>query len=347
MRSFLPTFLFLLIGILSALYLGFGFPYFTPYAADPEQAGLKGQILIRFSHVVAENTPKGRAARLFADLVYERSGGRIKVEVFPNGSLYTDAVEIEELKKGHVEMIAPASANLSGPYPKWGILDLPYLFPDYEALDQALSGPLGQKLLKTMEKENMVGLAFWHNGLKQVTNNVRPLILPEDFKGLHFRIMPSPVIASQFSLFGVKTTGAPFNQVYLLLKSSRLDGEENTISNIYTKRFYTVQKYMTLSNHGYLGYPVFINRSFWERLSKGDQEIIREAMAEATAFQHRLAEQMNQDQLEEIKRSAIAIHVQTPEERAIWAKRLEPLYDEVKRSLGKEWAAEIEKLRGK
>lgn len=347
MRSFFPIFLFLLIGVLSAIYLGFGSSIFTPYAADPEQEGLEGQILIRFSHVVAENTPKGRAARLFADLVNERSGGRIKVEVFPNGSLYTDAVELDELKKGHVEMIAPASANLSERYPEWEMLDLPYLFSDYRVMDEALSGSLGVKLLKGMEKEGMVGFSFWHNGLKQVTNQVRPILTPEDFKGLRFRIMPSPMIAEQFSLLGVQTTGAPFNQVYLLLKSGQLDGEENTISNIYTKRFYTVQKYMTISNHGYLGYPVFMNRHFWESLPKEDQQIIRDAMKEATAFQHKLAEQMNREQMKEIEASGILIHKQSEAEKKEWANRFKPLYEKAERELGKEWAAEIEKLRNR
>lgn len=345
MRAFWSILLFLLIGILSAFYLGFGYTFFKPYPIDPEQQGLKGQILIRFSHVVAENTPKGRAARLFADLVNKRSGGRIKVEVFPNGSLYTDAVELDELKKGHVEMIAPASANLSARYPEWGILDLPYLFSDYQMMDEALSGALGQELLKGMEKEGMVGLAFWHNGLKQITNNVRPILLPEDFKGLHFRIMPSPVIAEQFSLLGVKTTEAPFNQVYLLLKSRQLDGEENTISNIYTKRFYTVQKYLTISNHGYLGYPVFINRTFWESLSPGDQQLIRDAMKEATTFQHRLAEEMNQAQLKEMASSGIEIHVQTEAERREWERRFEPMVEEMKQKLGPKWAKMIDDLR--
>lgn len=348
MKPLFGIIVFIIIGILTATVLGFGIPSSPPKVYDADQAGLDDRIVIKFSHVVAENTPKGLAAQMFADRVEEKSNGQIQVEVFPNGILYTDGVEIEALQRGDVQIIAPASSKISNMFPAWNLLDLPYAFPNHAAIQEAFEGKIGKQLFKKLEARNIKGLAFWINGFKQVTSNERPLIVPEDFRGQRFRIMPSEVLESQFTKMGVTTEIMSFNEVYRGLETGYLDGQENTISNIYSKRFYTVQKYMTLSNHGIIGYTVLMNGDFWNSLSDEHQDIITEAMNETTRWLSDNAIKMNQAQLERIKKeSPIQIHVQTPEERNLWRKTLRSVYAEYESVIGKNLVEELRKIQNK
>lgn len=349
MKSLIGTLLFLVAGVLTALIVGFGLgPVSLPVAQDEEQEGLDKQIIIKFSHVVAENTPKGIAAQRFADLVEKKSGGKVKVEVFPNGILYTDNTEVNALISGDVQIIAPAFSKLSPMFPEWLVLDLPYAFPGYEAVEEAFSGEIGKRLFQTLERQNIKGMAFWDNGFKQVTSNKQPLIHPDDFVGQRFRIMPSKVIDAQFDRLGVQTKIMNFNDVYQGLSAGYLDGQENTLSNIYSKKFYTVQKYMTISNHGYLGYAVLMNADFWNGLPPNVQQIIEDSMAQATAWLRENAILVNQQQLEYIKeKSEIEIHLQTPEERDLWMNRLAPVYDEYAEVIGPDLIKMVKELQKK
>jgi tripartite ATP-independent transporter DctP family solute receptor len=335
----------LLIGLTTAVSIGFGFQSEAPLAVDEEQTGLDETIIIKFSHVVAENTPKGLAAQLFATLVEQKTNGKVKVEVFPNGGLYTDSSELDAFVNGEIQMIAPASSKLSSLIPEWQVLDLPYAFPNEEAVQQAFHGELGQRLFDLLENKHIKGMAFWDGGFKQVTSNIRPIIQPEDFQGQRFRIMPSKVIESQFERLGVITKMMPFNEVYSGLQTGQLDGQENTISNIYSKKFYTVQKYMTISNHGYIGYTVLMNGPFWNTLSPPIQDQIVEAMDEATNWLHQNALLVNQNQYKQIQKSPIEIHEQTPEEREKWLNMLEPVYASYESSVGSELITMLKKIQ--
>jgi C4-dicarboxylate-binding protein DctP len=347
MKNYIWVLIFVSIGIIVAFMIGFDFqPITDPLAFDDEQDGLDEQIVIKFSHVVAENTPKGLAAQKFAELVHQKTNNKVKVEVFANGILYSDLNEIEALKEGSVQMIAPASSKLSTLFPEWQVLDLPFAFPTYEAVAEAFEGDIGVRLFKLLERESFKGMAFWNNGFKQVTSNQGPLIYPSDFKGQLFRIMPSEVIEAQFDALQARTSKIPFNQTYRHLENHEIDGQENTLSNIYSKKFYEVQQYMTISNHGFLGYAVLMNKDFWNGLPEDIQQRILEAVNETTQWIQEYAVQINQQTLDKIKAdSSIQIHHLTPEEKSNWANHLNPIYTQFEPIIGSELMDEVRKIR--
>ncbi|MGV2621423.1 UNVERIFIED_CONTAM: DctP family TRAP transporter solute-binding subunit [Halobacillus marinus] len=328
MKSFLAIALLLFLGIASALFFGRDFSETAQSLEyDDEQEGLKEAVVINFSHVAAENTPKGMAARKFAELVEERSAGKIKVNVYSNGSLYNDKNEYEALKSGHVQMIAPATSKMTIHFPSWQILDLPFAFRNVSEVKAIYEGATGEALLGELEEDGLKGMTFWYNGFKQITSNKHPLIMPEDFEQMHFRIMPSPVLKAQFEALGASTSELPFNETYNNLEVDFIDGQENTISNIYTKKLYIEQAHMTISNHGYLGYVVLMNEDFWEQLTDSHQQILTETMEETTAWIERHSIEMNDAYLRQMKRDeSIEIHYLTPAEREEWQKAMEAVY---------------------
>ncbi|CAG7615316.1 C4-dicarboxylate-binding periplasmic protein DctP [Paenibacillus solanacearum] len=349
MRPLLSTVLFILAGLAAAAAIGF-YPAFVgePVVQDDEQTGFDKTLVMKFSHVVAENTPKGLAAQKFADLVKEKTSGRVSVEVFPNGVLYTEKDEVDALMRGDIQLIAPAFANISERVPAWELFDLPYAFLSEEAVEEAFAGEIGRILFKKLESSNMAGLAYWSNGFKQMTSNRGPLVRPEDFRGQRFRILPSKVIEAQFTLFGARTIAIPFNDVYRGYETGIADGGENTISNIYTKRFYKVQQYMTISNHGYLGYGVLTNKKYWDKLPESVRKAVKEAIDETSAWANRNAIQMNQAQLDDIRtHSTIQLHLLTSSERAEWMQAWDPLYRQFERTIGRELIEEVRRLQQK
>jgi C4-dicarboxylate-binding protein DctP len=301
---------------------------------DEEQQGLKDQIVIVFSHVVAENTPKGLAAQKFSELVYAKTKGRVKVEVYPNGILYSDSEEIDALKKGKIQMIAPSYTNMTDIVPEWKILDLPFLFRDYDHAKMVLTGPIGQELLPYLDDKNMKGLSFWSNGFKQMTSSVHPLIEPDDFKNQTFRIMPGSVLKRQFQLLGAQPVSTSFTDVFSSLEQHQFDGQENTISNIFSKGYYQFQPYLTISNHGFLGYSVIVNNKFWDAISPDIQEQILIALSETTLWNMEQSKSMNEKQLVELKKHTdLSIYELNSETKSRWMERLQPLYLEVESQL--------------
>jgi C4-dicarboxylate-binding protein DctP len=334
-------------GLALAVYIGYHnlYPQAEP-PYDDDQEGLADQIVFKFSHVVAENTPKGQAAAKFAKLVAEKSNGTIQIVVFPNGSLYSDIEEINALKDGEVQIIAPSTSKLSELSPKWGILDLPFAFSDEKAMQQGIHGTIGKKLLESLHEENIKGLALWSNGFKQITSNTGPITEPDDFKNQTLRIMPSPVIQRQFDLLETETLPGSFNSTFNLIEEGKVDGEENTISNIYSKKFYHVQKHMTISNHGYLGYAVMMDQKVWDRQTASTKRILQEAMAETTAWNDHNAAHINQKQLKLIKESSgIQIHELSQAEKLQWKNKLLPLYEEFGGIIGQDLVKDLLKLQ--
>ncbi|NGQ94919.1 TRAP transporter substrate-binding protein [Brevibacillus sp. SYP-B805] len=346
MRPFVSIGLIVIVGLLAAVLTGFRTDLlFGSRGYDEEQEGLKQRIVIKFSHVVAENTPKGLAAERFAKLVREKTNGRVEVQVFPNGILYSDTTEIPALLDGEIQMIAPAFSMLSNVIPAWSVMDLPYAFRDQQDVEKAFQGEIGKKLFQTLESRNMKGLAFWRNGFKQMTSR-KPIRTLDDFAGQRFRIMQSKVLETQFRTLHATPVSMPFNEVFPNLEKGLADGGENTISNIYSKRLYQVQKYMTISNHGYLGYAVIMNESFWNKLPPDIQAKIMEAMEETTAWNYQTALAMNDSQLKLLKeRTDLQIHVLTPEEKAQWQQALQPVYAAHAEAIGKELMTSLEQLR--
>jgi len=310
---------------------------------DNEQISPEQKLVIKFSHVVAENTPKGMAAQRFARLVQERTGGRVEVQVFPNSTLYADGEEMQALRDGAVQIIAPATSKLAGLFPSWQLLDLPYAFVDTEAVHKTMAGPVGQKLIRSLEEQDLLALAFWDNGFKVLTNNVRPIINPADVRGLKFRVMiNSSVLKEQFKMLGAQPVPTSFNNVYRLLEENKVQGQENTLSNIYSKKFYRVQPYMTVTNHGYMGYVVLVNKKYWYSIPADIRDILHETMAEVTEWERARAAELNELYYKRLRNNdAIKITTLSPRERVAWEKAFYPVYDYLAREIGAELIDEL------
>ncbi|OMP66027.1 DctP family TRAP transporter solute-binding subunit [Domibacillus epiphyticus] len=304
---------------------------------DDEQEGLEKQITIHFSHVVAENTPKGLAAQKFAELVSEKTNGQVQVHIFQNGILYSDDDEYEALQRGDIEMIAPSFSKMIDTVPEWKVLDLPFIFNRNSQVEAVLAGQTSDHLLSMIKDKKVKGLSFWSNGFKQMTSDGTPLLEPEHFRGQTFRVMPGPVIEEQFRLLNARTVVMPFTEVYQGLGTREIDGQENTISNIYSKRLYRVQKHLTISNHGYLAYAVMVNQKFWNGLPEDIQEKIQEAMRETTLWNMKEAAKMNELQLQDIKEnSTIQMYRLTEQQKKEWLQTFQPLYREVEEEVGRD-----------
>ncbi|MDP5276509.1 DctP family TRAP transporter solute-binding subunit [Chengkuizengella axinellae] len=341
--------LFMILFILTLVMIFKLFQSQEKLAFDDEQFGLKDQIVIRFSHVVAENTPKGLAAKYFAELVSQKTSHNVKVEIFANGSLYTDDTEaLHALKQGEIQMMAPATSKLTTSFPEWQLVDLPFVFPSYKAATEAFNGKIGKELFSLLEKENLKGLSFWSNGFKQMTSHIGPIHMPEDLAGQHFRIMPSKIIEEQYNLLNVKTSMLPFNSTYQSLETHTVTGQENTLSNIYSKKFYRVQEHLTISNHGFLGYVVLMNDDFWNQLPMNIQEIIIESMNEASEIIQNKSIELNQQSLKNIKNdSDIQIYELIQTEKDKWIEYLQPVYEQYELEFGNDLTQELYKIHNK
>jgi C4-dicarboxylate-binding protein DctP len=297
---------------------------------------LAAPVVIKFSHVVAVDTPKGQAAEYFKKLVEERSKGDIKVEVYPNSSLYGDREELEALSMNSIQMAAPSFSKFTTFVPQLELFDLPFLFNDNDHLHKVLNGDVGQKLLTMVEKRGMVGLAYWDNGFKQMSAN-KLLIKPEDAAGLKFRIMSSKVLDAQFKAIGANPQVLPFSEVYSALQQRVVDACENPLSNFYTQKFFEVQNNLTLTNHGYLGYMVVTNKIFWKKLTEEQRQIITQAMKDSTEQANKLALEMDIRYMNEIKASGkTKINELTKEQRQAWKAKLMPIYPQFHAAIGKD-----------
>jgi C4-dicarboxylate-binding protein DctP len=296
-----------------------------------------GEIVIKFSHVVAPDTPKGRAAEKFKQLAEQMTKGRVKVEIYPNSQLYKDREEIEALQSGAVQMLAPSMAKF-GPMGarEFELFDLPFLFPDQEVLHRVMDGEVGKKLFAKLDTKGVTGLAYWDNGFKQMSSN-RPMHHVADFAGLKMRIQSSKVLTAQMKALGANPQVMAFSEVYTALQQGVVDGTENPVSNFYTQKMNEVQKHMTMSNHGYLGYAVIVNKTFWDGLPADIRSELTEAMKEATAYERSIAQSDNDDALAKvIAAKTTTVYELTPAEREEWRKALLPVHKEFEDVIGKD-----------
>ena len=307
---------------------------------------LAKEYIIKFSYVVSNNTPKGKAALYFKKRVEELSKGKIKVKLYPNAILGSDKVILRKIKFNTVQMAAPSFSKFTSFIPEFGLFDLPYLFKNEKHLHKVLDGEIGKNLMHKVVKKGYIPLAYWDNGFKQFTDSKRALIYPKDFKGLKFRIMSSKVLLEQFKVLGAVPVILPFSEVYSALQQGIVDGEENTISNIYTKNFYKIQNYMTISNHGYLGYLVVIGDKFWKSLPNDLKLDIKKAIKEATIKERIWAKKLNRKQLKKIKEYAkktkkLKIIYLNFEQKEILAKKLKTIYPKFYDTIGKKLIDEV------
>lgn len=316
---------------------------FAALALSPAQA--VEPVVIKFSHVLAPATPKGKAADKFKELAESYTRGAVKVEVYPNGRLYQDRDEMTALRLGAVQMLAPSLSQL-GPLGvrEFEVFDLPYIFPNKATLYRVMDGDIGKNLLARLEAKDIKGLAYWDNGFKQMSAN-RPLRNVEDFKGLRMRIQSSKVLDAQMRTLGALPQVVVLSEVRDRLENGLVDGAENTLSNIYTQRLHEVQKHLTLSDHSYLGYAVVVNKTFWNGLKPEIRAQLEKAMKEATVYERRIAEEENDHALAQLKAAGTTeIYVLPNEGRRLWQQTLLPVHEQFADVLGRDTIQAIYKI---
>jgi C4-dicarboxylate-binding protein DctP len=304
-------------------------------------------IVIKFSHVVANDTPKGKAAEMFAKKAAELTKGKVKVEVYANSTLYKDKEEMEALQLGAVQMLAPSLAKF-GPLgvKEFEVFDLPFIFSDYEALRRVTNGPVGKQLLSKLEPKGIRGLAYWDNGFKSFSLN-SPIKTPADLKGKKLRIQSSKVLEEQIRSVGGLPQVMAFSEVYQALQTGVVDGTENPISNLYTQKMHEVQKHLTLTDHGYLGYAVIVNKKFWDALPADVRAQLDDAMEQATRYANQIAKVENEASLEAVKKSGkTTVYVPTKEERLAFKKAMMPVHQKMEGRIGKEVIQNVYKDTG-
>ena len=293
-------------------------------------------VKIKFSHVVAENTPKGQMALRFKELVESKLAGKYVVEVYPNSQLFGDGKVLEAMLLGDVQIAAPSLSKFNKYTKKLQVFDLPFLFKDMAAVEKFQSGPKGQELLASMESKGLLGLGYLHNGLKQLSANSE-LRNPGDAKGLKFRIQPSDVLAAQFEAVGALPLKKPFSEVFLLLQTKGIDGQENTWSNIYSKKFFEVQKHITASNHGLIDYLVVTSAEFWNSVPESDRGVLSAAMNDAIAHGNKIAaEKVSSDRMRIEKSGVSKILELNAAERAKWIEAMKPVWAKFADQIGQD-----------
>jgi C4-dicarboxylate-binding protein DctP len=307
-------------------------------------ASAQAPVIIKFSHVVATDTPKGKASEKFKELAEKYTGGKVKVEIYPNSTLYKDKEELEALQLGSVQMLAPSNSKF-GPLGirEFEVFDLPYILPDLKTLRKVTEGPLGLRLLKLLDAKGITGLAYWDNGFKQMSAN-KKLVAPADYQGVKFRIQSSRVLQAQFKSLGSLPQVMAFGEVYQALQTGVVDGQENTWSNIYTQKMHEVQKYITETNHGYIGYVVIVNKKFWDDLPADIRDQLTKAMKEATDFNNTQSQKENEDALAEIRKSGKSEIIKlTPEQDEAMRKAMEAVYKDAAGRIGQPLIDEFQK----
>lgn len=310
-------------------------------------ASAQQPVVIKFSHVVAQDTPKGKAAEFFAKRAGELTKGKVKVEVYANSTLYKDKEEMEALQLGAVQMLAPSLAKF-GPLGvrEFEVFDLPYIFDGYADLHKVTQGPVGKQLLSKLEPKGVTGLAFWDNGFKSFSANT-PIKKPEDLRGKKMRIQSSKVLEEQMREVKSLPQVMAFSEVYQALQTGVVDGTENPHSNLFTQKMHEVQKHMTLTDHGYLGYAVITNKKFWDGLPAEVRTQLDKAMVESTAYANQIAKEENDKALAGVRASGkTEVYTPTAEEKAAFKKALVPVHKKMESRIGAELIQSIYKETG-
>ena len=309
----------------------------------PSRATAQQPIVIKFSHVVTPDTPKGKGSEKFKELAEKYTAGRVKVEVYPNSQLYKDKEEIEALQIGAVQMLAPSTGKFAPTGIKeFEVFDLPYLFPDTAAYLSVANGPVGKALLAKLEVKGIAGLAYWDNGFYMMSAN-RPLKLPTDLRGLKIRISGAKIADMYYRAQGALPQILAFSELYQALQTGVVDGCENSASNYYTQKLYEVQKHISILNHAHLNYVVITNKKFWDGLPADIRPHLDKAMAEATDYTNSIAAKENEDALAAIRAAGKSeIYEPTAAEKQEWRKALTTVYKTAELRIGAETIKELQ-----
>jgi len=293
---------------------------------------------LRFSHVVARETPKGLAANHFSALVAQRSGGRLAIEVFPNGELYGDDDEMQALQLGAVDLVAPSLSKFGRiGLPEFELFDLPFLFDDLSAVRRITQGPLGQQLFQGLTRQGLVGLGYFDNGFKQMSAN-RPLLKPADYVGLRMRVQASRVIAEQMRALGARPVTLAFSETRRALQAGVVDGTENPVSTFSTQPMHQVHTDLSLTQHGYLGYAVVTHQRLWQSLGDADRQLISQALQEALVFANQIADRQNDQALAALRlANTTRIHSLSDSQRLQLRRAVQPVHDALAKRIGGNW----------
>ena len=301
-------------------------------------------IIVKVSHVVAEKAPKGQASLKFKEIAEKLLPGKVEVQVFPSSQLFGDGKEMEALQLGDVQIIAPSLSKFDRYTKKLQVFDLPFLFDNIEAVDRFQQGKEGKALLDSMKSKGIKGLGYWHNGMKQLSTDKDQLKVPADVKGLKFRIQQSDVLEAQFRALGSNPQKMAFSEVYQALQTGVVDGQENTWSNIYSQKFYEVQKTIAETNHGVIDYMVITNAKWWDSLPPDIRKGLQEAMDEATAYGNKLSFDINERDKKLIQEAGKAkIQTLSKEDLAQWKKAMAPVWKKFEPEIGKDLIAAAQK----
>lgn len=294
-------------------------------------------VVIKFSHVTADNTPKGQGALKFKELAEKKLPGKVEVQVFPNSQLFADDQEMDALLLGDIQMLAPSLSKFDRYTKKLQVFDLPFLFNDLDAVNRFRKSPAGVELLNAMRDKGIQGLGYWLNGMKQLSTSKPQLQSPADVKGLKFRIQDSDVLLDQFRALGANPQKMAFSEVYQALQTGVVDGQENTWSNIYTQKFHEVQKSITETNHGVILYMVITTTDWWDSLPEDIRKGLAEAMDEATDYANQLAYEINEQDRQRIVDTGLStIHKLTPDDLTAWRKLMEPVWKKYEADIGRD-----------
>jgi len=319
----------------------------TALAIAAPRAFAQAPIVIKFSHVVAADTPKGNGSEFFAKRAGELTKGRVKVEVYPNSQLYKDKEEMEALQLGSVQMLAPSLSKFAPLGVKeFEVFDFPYIFDSFDELHKVQQGPVGKGLLAKLEAKGITGLAYWDNGFKSFSAN-RKLQKPEDMRGLKMRIQSSKVLEAQMRALGALPQVLAFSEVYQALQTGVVDGTENPHSNLYSQKMNEVQKNVTITDHGFVGYAVIVNKKFWDGLPADIRDQLTQAMADATRFTNEQAKKDNDDALAKIRATGkTEILTLSKDEKLAWKRALAKVHKEMEPRVGSEILQAVYKETG-
>ncbi len=280
-----------------------------------------------FAHVVSADTAKGQAAERFAELLEERSDGRIRVEVFPDSQLGNDGEITEQMLLGDIEFNAPFTGVLPSFAEQTQLFDLPFAFPDIDTVYDAMFGEVGEIMAEYLQEQGLRTIGFWDGGYKAMTNNVREIRTVDDMQGLRFRVSQSPLLIQQFEAMNASPLDIPFAELFTALQQGTVDGQENTLANIYTRQFFEVQDYMSLTNHGYLGYIFLVSEQFYASLPEDLQQIVDEVALEVSDWQWEAAADENEEFLDRLREGDIQIYEPTEDELDTFRDATAPVYD--------------------
>jgi len=304
----------------------------------------------KVAFVQDKDHPHGLGAQKFADLVAEKSGGKMKVRTFGSGQLGGDAQVISSLQGGTVEMTMVSPGLLVGLVKEFGILDLPFLFNGYKEVDAVLDGPIGKNLLEKLPEKGLIGLGYWDHGFRNVTNSRRPVAKMEDIQGLKIRVLQIPLFIETFNTLGANAIPMPFPELYTAMEQRAIDGQENPFASIETSKFYEVQKFASTTQHVYNPLVTIFSKRIWDQLSPEERKIVQDAANEAGAFERQVSREMNEKSKENLKSKGMTVTEITPEERARMREKVSAVTEKFTKQFGedlvKQMYAEIEKVRG-